>query len=71
MVLIVDPRDIAAAVMSNFSVISPADIRPDFNIFSMSRRTGSASALIVFCKPTQSPHLTFNLIVKCIVSHKK
>ena len=57
-----------APVMSKCDPISPADIRLDFNILSMSRRTGSARALIVFCNPTLSPHLTFNLIVKCIIS---
>ena len=61
--------DIAAAVTSKRSVISPADILPDLSIFSISRRIGSASARIVFCKLISRPHLTFNLIVKCIIPH--
>jgi hypothetical protein len=63
-------KEMAAAVTSNWSQISPADLVPLFSRFRISRRVGSARAFSVCCKPIGIPPLTINLIVKYTLTYR-
>ena len=64
-------RDIDAPVTGNFSTISPADIHPPLRRLRISLLIGSARAFkVLFIPKNSSPsqnHLTFSLIVKCMI----
>src|SRR5699024_505168 len=64
-------REMDAAVTGKCAEISPADIRPFFSRFSISRRIGSASARSVCCKlkVIPRPFCAIRLTVSLTVNH--